>query len=258
MRLMTVRPEEVRDPVPLLRFQTREEEVDRLAESIRELGLLSPPVVKPAPEGWDLVSGSRRLAAVKKLGWKSVPVLAVEKTVAVPVAVLAENLVRVDISPLERARALATAIGEGLEPEELAKRVGRTPGYIRAQLRLLEGIHPRVLELLENESITYGHAEALMRLSDRSLQLKLADRIAAEGLNVKETELEVDLARPQAELTEREAELNRVERTVIGKLPGEWRNRFTIRQGRSSEKLVVNFRDRNELRGLLKKIAEAL
>lgn len=258
MKLTTVRPDEVAEPVPALRFQTREEELDRLAESIRELGLLSPPVVKPSGRGWILVSGSRRLEAVKKLKWESVPVLVVEKTVSPSVPVLAENLVRVDISPLERARALAAAIGEGLKIEELAKRVGRTPGYIRAQLRLLEGIHPRVLELLENEGITYGHAEALMRLSDPSLQWELAERVVAEGLNVKETELEVDLARPPADLTEREAELNRVERTVIGKLPREWRNRFTIRQGRQSEKLVVNFRDREELKELLEKIAEAL
>jgi len=245
-------------PAPLpLRESTAAEDIDDLADSIAAVGLLNPLLVREAQEGYELICGQRRLLALRKLERKTAPALVLDSVPDPSALALAANLLQVDISPLERALALASA-SRRLSREELGRIVGRSPAYIARHLALLAGLDPEVLSLLREGRLTYGHAEALLRLGSKPRQRELARRIVAEELNVNEAELVVDQARPPEELSERERELNEVEESVIRCLGEDWRRRVGIRQGTETEKLVIEFSGRRELREFLRKIADGL
>ena len=97
-----------------------------------------------------------------------------------------------------------------------------------------------------------------MELADKKKQLEICKRAIDEDLSIKDTALLVDQARPVGELTEREKELNRIEKDIIRSLKGEWRSKINIRQGRKEEKLIVSFKDRDELKKLLQRLSKSL
>ena len=208
-----------------------------------------------------MLAGFRRLRALDKLGWKEIPcaILDVKGDRDALIKGIVESIERLDLSPLERARGFDELIDNyGSTQSEIADKTGRSQGYISQHIRLLKNLNPKVLRYLHDGKITFGHARALIRLEDQEKQLEIADRIIAEQLNVKEAELVVDLARPERELTDREKELNTIERDVMKKLSKEWRTRIIIRQGRKREKILINFSDRSELKEMLSRIVAAL
>ncbi len=93
---------------------------------------------------------------------------------------------------------------------------------------------------------------------NKKKQLEICKRAIDEDLSIKDTALLVDQARPVGELTEREKELNRIEKDIIRSLKGEWRSKINIRQGRKEEKLVVSFKNRKELKDLLSRLSKVL
>jgi len=256
MKMIEIPLERIKPPKHPLRFGSGDENLDALAGSIRVCGLLCPLLVRAAGEGYELVSG-RRLAALEALQAESAWVVVIEPGLDSLAAALAENVLAAEISPLERALALAELAGRH-SLEELGAIVGRSPGYITQHLRLLEGLHPDILELLREEKITFGHAQALKRLRDREKQLQVAGRILREALDVKETSLVVDQERPEGELNERERELNRVEMEIIAGLGEDWRSRVSIHQGKESEKLLIDFTGGADLKELLRKLEKVL
>jgi ParB family transcriptional regulator, chromosome partitioning protein len=168
----------------------KQEAVEELAASIREVGILQPLVVRPLGQNrYELIAGERRLRASKLAGLKQVPVVvrtASDQT-SLELAII-ENVQREDISPLESARAYRRLIDEfGLTQEAVAAKVGKSRVAIANTVRLVK-LPPRVLESLEKGEISEAHARALLGLPNSAMQLAVFDQILERGLTVKQVE----------------------------------------------------------------------
>ena len=161
-----------------------------LAASIRHQGVLQPVVVRPrADGGYELVAGERRWRAARQAGLPTLP--AVVRDVGDRETLLlglVENVAREDLSPVEEARAYASLIDEfELSLGEVAERVGRSKPSVSNRLRLLD-LPEEVLWMLARGELTEGHARAVLAVPDDRARLRLARRIAAEGMTVRAAE----------------------------------------------------------------------
>jgi ParB family transcriptional regulator, chromosome partitioning protein len=166
-----------------------EEEIDALAASIREVGILQPIVVRRSGERFELVAGERRLRAAKVAGLATVPVVLRDTDDSDLLReALIENIHRQDLGPIELAEAFRQLLEElGLKQEELADRVGVSRSHIANTIRLLQ-LPLNTQQLLTDGRIQAGHARALLALGDAEAVDALALRVAAEDLSVRETE----------------------------------------------------------------------
>jgi ParB family chromosome partitioning protein len=174
-------------------FQPRrtfaDEDLQELAASIREHGILQPIVVRPAGDGFEVVAGERRLRAAQLAGLETIPALLRRATdEEMQVLALVENLQRVDLNAIEKARALRSLMGSlGLTQEEVAERVGKARTTIANLLRLLD--LPQELQgLVEGGQLSGAHARALLLAKSPERRLALAKRAVAEGWSVRELE----------------------------------------------------------------------
>ncbi len=173
-----------------------------LADSLREHGLVQPIVVRARGDRYQLIAGQRRLAAARKLGWERVParVLEVEDRQMAEIAIV-ENLQRRDLDALEKAASFKQYLATwGCTQEELAKRLSIDRSHVANLIRLLE-LPDAVQRKLREGKLSMGHARALLPLGDEAEQIRLADRVAAEGLSVRavETEIQELLRREEAD-----------------------------------------------------------
>lgn len=169
-----------------------EVELEELAASIRENGLLQPLVVRPAPgseDRFELVAGERRFRALTSLEWKEVPVVVREADdETLLVLALVENLQREALNPLEEAEGYqALADRYDLKHAEIAKAVGKDRSTVANLIRLL-ALPPSIRKLVEQGGLTQGHARALLSVDDPVQAAELARRAAAEGWSVREVE----------------------------------------------------------------------
>lgn len=168
-----------------------ETELRDLAQSIKEQGVLQPVLVVRGKEGgYELVSGERRLRAVRQLGWTHIP--AVVKAAAGPQEMaewaIIENVQRDDLSPLEQARAYNRLMEEfKLSPEAVAQKVGRERATIVNTVRLLK-LPAEVQALLEKGELQMGHARALLAFEGREAQKAVGQKAAREGWSVRAVE----------------------------------------------------------------------
>ncbi len=166
-----------------------EEALKELAESIKEHGVFQPILVRKAISGYELIAGERRLRASKMAGLETIPAIILDFNDQEMMEIsLLENIQREDLSIIEEAKAYEKLI-ENLHytQEELAKRVAKSRSYITNTLRLLK-LSDEVQELLNNKSLSYGHARALINIEDENSQVELAKRAVKEGLTVREIE----------------------------------------------------------------------
>lgn len=170
-------------------------DLDELASSIRDKGLLQPIVVRPVSGGdYEIVAGERRWRAAQRAGVHDVPVLIREISdgEALEIA-LVENIQRTDLNPLEEARAYGMLLERfDYTQQQLAESVGKSRSHIANMLRLLNLPEP-VRKQIEEGHLTAGHARALVATDSPE---DLANRIIKLGLSVREAE---DLARKAAE-----------------------------------------------------------
>ena len=163
--------------------------LQELAESIREQGVMQPLLVRlVAPGKYEIIAGERRFRAASIAGLKEVPVLVsgADDQAAAAMA-LVENMQREDLNPLEESQGLARLIEEfGFTHEQAAKAVGKSRSAITNLLRLAQLSKPVQAMLLAGD-IDMGHARALLPLPGAS-QVALAQKIAAQGLSVREAE----------------------------------------------------------------------
>ena len=166
-----------------------EEAMGELAESIKQFGILQPLLVQKKGDYYEIIAGERRWRAAKLAGLKEVPVVIREYTKQQTMEIaLIENVQREDLNPIEEAKAYQRLIQEfELKQEEIAARVGKSRVTITNSMRLLK-LDERVQEMLIQNQITGGHARALLTVEDGELQYKLAGKIIAENLSVREIE----------------------------------------------------------------------
>ena len=169
-------------------------ELEELAHSIRELGILQPLTVRKREDGnWELVAGERRLRAAKLAGLHEVPCLSIQADEeASSLLALVENLQRRDLDFWEEALALRKLMEAfGLSQEETARRIGKSQSAVANKLRLLK-LPEEVLSLLRDSGATERHARALLRLPSPELQTEAAGQVVEQHLNVARTEALVE------------------------------------------------------------------
>ncbi len=161
-----------------------------LAASIRHQGVLQPVVVRPRPEGgYELIAGERRWRAARQAGVPTLPALVRDADDRDSLLLgLVENVARENLSPVEEARAYAVLIDEfELALGDVAERVGRSKPSVSNRIRLLE-LPEEALWMLARGEISEGHARAVLALPDDESRLRLARRIATEGMTVRAAE----------------------------------------------------------------------
>ena len=161
-----------------------------LSESIAELGVLQPIIVRPGDDGYVLVAGERRLRAAKRAGLTEIPAIVrgVDDEAGSLVQALVENLQREDLTPLEEAAAYQQMLDDfDMTHADIADRVGRSRSAISNAIRLL-GLPASIQVMVESGELSAGHARALLGTDDVAYAEHIGRRAADEGWSVRQTE----------------------------------------------------------------------
>jgi ParB family chromosome partitioning protein len=165
--------------------------LESLADSIREVGLLQPIVVRPDENGYLLIAGERRCRAAEIAGLRDIPALiraeGIDDATSLAEALI-ENVQREDLTPLEEAGAYQQLMADfGLTHEEVAGRVGKSRSAVTNTLRLLQ-LPTRIQGMVGRGELSAGHARALLGLDDTAYAIHIAERVVAEGWSVRQVE----------------------------------------------------------------------
>ena len=194
------------------------EQLQELADSIRQQGVLQPLLARPHPDTehkYQIIAGERRWRAAQLAGLHDVPVLVRELSDSEAMAAgLVENLQRQDLNPIEEAEAYRRLLGEfGMTQDQLGGLVGKSRSHVANTMRLLQ-LTGRVREHLQNGVLSAGHARALL---GHTRAEALAETVIQRGLNVRQTEaLASRTARPP-EKRQPDPELTALERELTAK-----------------------------------------
>lgn len=187
-RLETLKLEELRPGTSQPRNTMTEEGLKELADSIRQQGIISPIIVRPAVDGYEIIAGERRFRAARMAGLEEVPVIirTVDETQALAMALI-ENMQREDLNPLEEAAGIQRLIEEcDYTHEQVAEAVGRSRATTTNLLRLLT-LTSEVKNMLVSHELEMGHARALLAL-EAAEQVLVAKEVVAKALSVRQTE----------------------------------------------------------------------
>jgi ParB family transcriptional regulator, chromosome partitioning protein len=227
-------------------------ELEELAASIREHGVLQPLIVTRADSGYLLVAGERRWRAARLAGLRTVPVV-VKDTSSRQLLELAlvENIQRQDLSPLEEAGAYRQLIDEhSLTQEDVSRRVGKSRSAVANTLRLLNLI-PEAKEALERGLISEGHARTLLSQPTPERQRALLDSILSAGSTVREAEEAARRGTVRRRRSARPAEVEELENRLREAL----RTKVELHRGRRGGRLVIHFYSDDELEAIYQALA---
>ncbi|MGD7732417.1 ParB/RepB/Spo0J family partition protein [Propionibacteriaceae bacterium G1746] len=238
-----------------------EELLRELADSIKEIGLLQPIVVRPQGDSYELIMGERRLRASQLAGLSVIPAIVrgTDDTNMLRDALL-ENLHRAQLNPLEEAAAYQQLLEDfGCTQEELSSRIKRSRPQISNTLRLMKLPAP-VQRRVAAGVLSAGHARALLALDDPLEQERLAQRIVAEGLSVRSTEEIIALRGRESSAPRRRSPRPQSERAlqVQQDLTDHFDTKVKVSMGRSKGRIVLEFGDREDLDRLLRIIDPSL
>ena len=169
-----------------------EDDLESLADSIKQYGVIDPLLVQDKGDYYEIVGGERRWRASKKAGLKKVPVIVREFTDEEKVLIaLIENTQRTDLNPIEEATTYKRLMEEfNLTQDEVADRVSKSRPAVSNALRLLN-LSDEVQQLLAERTISSGHARALLGIKDKEKQSEFANIIIDNRLSVREVEREI-------------------------------------------------------------------
>jgi ParB family transcriptional regulator, chromosome partitioning protein len=237
-------------PNPLQpRRRMGEAELEALAASIAEHGVLLPILVTQTLDGYQIVAGERRFRAAQLAGLERIPVVIrqVADRDQLELA-LVENLQREDLNPLEEAHAFRQLIDDfGLTQEDVAARVGRARSTVANTLRLLD-LDERVQALVVEGRLSEGHARAIGGLAPEQ-QARVADVVVERELSTRETEeLVRRLREPRSEKVAavekpRDADLERVEEDLRQSLG----TKVTLARSRKGGRIIIEYYSDEEL-----------
>jgi ParB family chromosome partitioning protein len=170
----------------------KQQEIDELADSIREFGIIQPLIVREAEDSegdYIIVAGERRWRAAHQAGLATIPVIVRDYNAMEVLSIaLIENVQREDLNPIEEAFCYNRLNEEfGLTQDEVAKKVGKSRSHIANSIRLLK-LDEKVLELIAEGRLSMGHAKAIMSLETVAAQVFAAERMVEEGMNVRQAE----------------------------------------------------------------------
>jgi ParB family chromosome partitioning protein len=227
----------------------REDELDELAASIRERGVIQPVIVRPVPriaDAYEIIAGERRWRAAQRAGLHEVPIVVVDvgDREALELAIV-ENVQRADLNALEEANGYAQLGADyKYSHADIARIVGKSRSHVANTLRLM-GLPEHSRALLADGKITAGHARALLALADPDA---VADRIVARGLSVRDVERLAERAehapRPRGA---KSAPVDADTRALEEKLGLALGTQVTIRHSGQAGELKIAFRDFDQL-----------
>lgn len=171
-----------------------QEALDKLTESIRQVGILEPILVVPDGERYRIVAGERRYRAALAAGLQEVAVLIRELTPEQEFEVmLTENLQRADLDPIEEAQAFQSAISRGWKQTELAERLGISQAQVANRIRLLK-LPPEIQQNISCEILSAGHGLALLKVAHiHEMAIDLAEIFIKEKLSVAQAQARIDM-----------------------------------------------------------------
>lgn len=264
-RLASLSPDDIKPNAVQPRTTFVQQDLDELVDSIREVGLLQPIVVRPiegaAPNGphYELVMGERRLRASKILGLATIP--AVVKNTADDAMLrdaLLENLHRANLNPLEEASAYQQLLADfGITQDELASRIGRSRPQITNTIRLLRlpvGVQNRVAAGV----LSAGHARAILSAGDPATMERLADKIINEDLSVRAAEAAAGLVSSKPSTQKRPSAGRRQGQLdeIAGRLGDRLDTRVKVTLGARKGTIVIDFATIADLNRILAELKE--
>jgi ParB family chromosome partitioning protein len=235
-----------------------EEAMAELVASIKEIGILQPPVVRQTSPGrYELIMGERRFRAAKIAGLRSIPVI-IRQTPDNELLreAIIENIHRSQLNPLEEAAAYTQLLQDfNCTHDELAHKLGRSRPLISNTMRLLN-LPASVQSRVASGVISAGHARALLGLSNESQIDQLAKRIAAEGLSVRAVEEIIAATSPKsAGKTKKKSGGTSPEVNEIAEQLGDHLDtRVKIKGGKTKGEISIEFSGYADLARIIKKI----
>ena len=235
-----------------------EEAMAELVASIKEIGILQPPVVRQTSAGrYELVMGERRFRAAKLAGLRSIPVI-IRQTPDNELLreALIENIHRSQLNPLEEAAAYTQLLQDfNCTHDELAQKLGRSRPLISNTMRLLN-LPASVQSRVASGVISAGHARALLGLSNEAEIDRLAKRIVAEGLSVRATEEIIAATSPKAasKSKKKSGGISPEVNEIAERLGDHLDTRVKIKGGKTKGEISIEFSGYADLARIVKKI----
>ena len=233
-----------------------ETQLSELSDSIKQNGVLQPILVRKKGDKYEIVAGERRYQASKLAGLKEIPAIVREIDDAeVFQLALIENLQRSDLTPIEEARGYRQLLDtKGLTQEGLAKILSKSRSAIANTLRLMD-LPQEVQDMMEEGQITAGHARAILAVPTEEGRTKLAQKVVAENLTVRQTE---NLA-PLFSVTRDEIKpknpapqyFKRAARTLRQALD----TTVKVKQVRGKNKIEIEFKDEDDLARIIDQLS---
>ena len=223
-----------------------------LVASVGRHGIVQPVVVRPRDGGYELIAGERRWRAAREAGLESLPALVkdADDQRSLQIALI-ENIQREDLNPIEEAGAYKSLLDEyGLTQAAIAEIVGKNRTTVANALRLL-GLPEGVKTMIATDKVSPGHARALLVLDGPEIQQKLADKVAAERLSVRQTEELAKLWRlTQGRRAPKQTQITPEVRAVARRLVKILGTNVKVKCVRDKVKLEIEIRSPDDVRRL--------
>ena len=227
-----------------------EESLDELANSIKTYGVLQPIIVNKKDSYYEIVAGERRWRAAKKAGLTEMPCIIKEditersnKEIA-----LIENLQRVDLNPIDKAKGLKELIDDyGMTQKELADSIGISRSNIANSVRILN-LDPRVIELAQDGKLTEGHCRNLVMIEEPDKQYKAALDIIKKGESVRDIERKVKNKKVSDSYDPR---LEAIYRDIEDSFQGFFGTKVKLDANKKSGKIIIQYSSYDDLERIL-------
>ena len=227
-----------------------EEALDELANSIKTYGVLQPILVNKKDDYYEIVAGERRWRAAKKAGLEEVPCIIKDditersnKEIA-----LIENLQRVDLNPIDKAKGLKELIDDyGMTQKELADSIGISRSNIANSVRILN-LDPRVIELAQEGKLTEGHCRNLVMIEDPEKQYKTALNIIAKNETVRDIERKVKNNKVS---NQKDPRLEAIYKDIEDSFQGFFGTKVKLDANKRSGKIIIQYSSYDDLERIL-------
>lgn len=251
LRISDIEP---RKAQPRKKFDT--EALSELADSISANGIIQPIAVRKLDSGfYQIIAGERRWRAAKMAGLNEVPVVIVEADdkVASELA-LVENIQREDLNPIEEAEAYKALIDEyGYTQEQVAVRVGKSRSTVTNSMRIL-ALPKAVLDMVANETLSFGHARTLLGLNDKKKTEEAAKTIVSKDLSVRDTEILVKkLNSPSKDLPKKDDAVEKAYyKSLEGKIKKSIGYQVKIAHSDKKKSITISYKTTDELENIIR------
>jgi len=247
------------------RYQFNQTELEELADSIREKGVIQPIILRKVgdEDNYEIIAGERRFRASQLAGLKAIPALVkkINNHEALELALI-ENIQRSDLSLIEEAQGYKKLIGEfSYTQDQIAKKLGKSRSHITNLLRLLN-LPQKVQNLLDSKQLSMGHARAIINSNDPE---KLADKIVNQSLSVRNVEdlvrdEKVEKAKNIPVFVRTESKIKFVNSEHLAAIEGrmsqllDMETKISFNSFKNSGKIMIKFDDFDKIQNLIKKL----